>query len=89
MARQKKKRKELETIILDRCLQAGMKLESVKVFPSRLYLWGANYQANPSLWMTYLTEFERIVAELRASYDLAKSHPSSSSPNAGRPRKRS
>jgi hypothetical protein len=78
MARQKKTRRELEAMILDRCLQAGMKLESVKVFPSRLYLWGANYQADISVWMTYLPEFERIVDELRVSYDLTRRRSSPS-----------
>ena len=79
MARQQKKRAELEAMILDRCLQAGMKLQSVKVFPSRRELWAASYRADPSLYTalrdTYATEFERIVGELRVSYDLAKKKP--------------
>ena len=79
MARQQKKRAELEAMIWDRCLQAGMKLQSVKVLPSRRELWAASYQADLSLYTalrdTYAMEFERIVAELRASYDLAKKKP--------------
>jgi hypothetical protein len=74
MAREKKTRKQLEAMIWDRCLQAGMKLESVKVFPSRRELWEASYQADPRLYTelrdTYATQFERIVDDLRASCDL-------------------
>jgi hypothetical protein len=51
-----------------------MKLESVKVFPSRRELREASYQADPRLYTelrdTYATQFERIVDDLRASCDL-------------------
>ena len=79
MVRQKKTRRELQAIILDRCLQAGVQIESVKVFPSRREPWEASYQAGPSIYTelrdTYATQFERIVAELRASYVLARAPP--------------
>jgi len=67
----KKPRQELEAMIWDRCLEAGMNLQSVTVSPSKTNGWEANYIAAPSLVTTYTAEFDRIVTELRVSFDLA------------------
>jgi hypothetical protein len=42
----------------------------VTVSPSKVYGWEANYIAATSIVRTYTAEFDRIVAELRASFDL-------------------
>jgi hypothetical protein len=68
--KEKKSRRELEAMIWDRCLEAGMNLQSVTVSPSKVYGWEANYIAATSIVTTYTAEFDRIVAELRASFDL-------------------
>ena len=62
----KKPRQELEAMIWDRCLEAGMNLQSVA-----RPMDGTNYIAAPSLATTYTAEFDRIVTELRVSFDLA------------------
>ena len=49
-----------------------MNIQSVTVSPSKIYGWEANYLAAPALLTTYATDFDRIVAELRASFDLAE-----------------
>ena len=38
---------ELEAMIWDRCLEAGMNLQGVRVSPSKAYGWEANYIAAP------------------------------------------
>jgi hypothetical protein len=79
MMRQKKTRGELQAMILDRCLQTGMFIESAKVFPSKRELWEASYHADSFLYTklrdTYAAQFDRIVVELRALYDLQRKTP--------------
>jgi hypothetical protein len=62
-------------MIWDRGLEAGMNFQSVTVSPSKTYGWEANYIAAPSLATTYAAAFDRVVTELRASFDLARRGP--------------
>jgi hypothetical protein len=71
VAKEKKSARELEALILDRALQAGMNLQSVTVLPSKAYGWEANYMAAASLVTSYTSLFDGIVQELRNEFDLA------------------
>ena len=70
MPKEKKSAADLEAMILDRALQAGMRLQSVTVSPSKVYGWEANYFASTTLVLRYADLFDGIVHELLASFDL-------------------
>jgi hypothetical protein len=72
MAKEKKSAQELEAIILDRSLQAGMTLQSVAVYPSMVYGWEATYMAAPNFVMGYTSLFDGVVQQARNEFDLAE-----------------
>ena len=74
-AKEKKSAKELEAIILDRSLQAGITLQSVAVFPSKIGGWMASYKAEPNLVPQIprrTSLFDGIVQQARNEFDLAE-----------------
>jgi hypothetical protein len=71
MVKEKKSASELEAIILDRSLQAGMNLQSVTVYRSSIRGWEANFVADTPLVLRYTELFDGIVRELREQFELA------------------
>jgi hypothetical protein len=70
LPKEEKTQSELERIITERCDTAGIRIASVTVSASRVSGWEANFMAAPALIQGYLPQFEAIVRELRARYDL-------------------
>ena len=68
--KQQTTREELEKLIMERCIAANMRIASVTVSPSKVYGWEANFFAAPAIVTNYLHDFDTIVRELRAIYDL-------------------
>jgi hypothetical protein len=73
MTKPRKEGQELERMILERCRDAAMRIQSIKVFPSPAYGWDANFMASAALVIGYRSRFEAIVSEIRAEFDLEAS----------------
>jgi hypothetical protein len=68
----KKTAAELEEMILDRCMRCDMEmLRGVKVSPSLLG-WDATYAGRGTLVTSYGQQFDEIVRNFRAEFDLAE-----------------
>ena len=71
MTKPQKTSQELETLILDRCRAAGMKMRSVTVSQSVVYYgWQANFFALPNLVVGYQEQFDVILNDVRSQFDL-------------------
>jgi hypothetical protein len=72
MAKEKKTRKEIATLILGRCIERNLRVRRVTVLPSDLHGWVASFAADPNLVMIYTSRFENIVEALRETFELAE-----------------
>ena len=71
MNKEKMTTREISATVLSFCIARNLDIQSVAVWPSRTLGWDASFVADPALFYLYMTRFENIVIELRATLDLA------------------
>jgi hypothetical protein len=71
MTKEKMTRKELAATILSYCIARNLDIRSVMVWPSQAFGWDASFvAADPALFFAYMTSFDNLLIELRATFDL-------------------
>jgi hypothetical protein len=68
MAKEQKTKQQVEALLMERC--QGMPIQSVAVFPSKVYGWEATLMASPHLVVGLQGPFEAIVRQAREEFDL-------------------
>ncbi len=68
MAKPQKTKEQIEALLMER--SQGMPIQSVAVFPSKVYGWEATLMASPHLVMNLQGPFEAIVQKMREEFDL-------------------